>query len=626
MKRISSLFFIPGFAFILIGLTFALLIPQQNNPTVQALPNGHPTIHGTNEGGSLVNTTRRDFFLPGTQPNQVVEEIIAPENCTFCHGDGYSSFTGQPADTETWNAWAGSMMAQAGRDPIFYAALDIANADAAFSGEFCLRCHIPRGWLDGRVQNGTLIYDPLETPDDLEGIQCEVCHRLVDPVYDPENPPRDIDVLASITSPVTIIGNAAIVIDPLDHRRGPLNLTDTLGFDVHEQIAGAQATLQSPYHTEAAFCGSCHNIDNPLLSWNEISQTYQLNALDEPGDLATAFPVERTYSEWLLSQYNTPGGVYAPQFGGNQDFVSTCQDCHMRNTTGVGGFAWVTTTVNLRDNYPLHDLTGANTWVPQIIPQHPAFSSTFTGTIPAQQRAQALISGTLRARYMLQNAATLAVARVDDQIIVTITNQSGHKLPSGYVEGRRMWLQIEGYDNNGTLVYTSGAYNVATGELAGYGSDPTLKVYEALHGLTPDWAAQLGLDAGHSFHFMLNNVILSDNRIPPRGYDFDAFEAAGAAPYSNSQPDPTMYADEQYWDVVTYDLPNNVVTGTVRLLHQIASKDYIEFLRDNNPNGAGNNGDILYELWQTNEKSRPEIMVEVDFETKFIYLPFVTKN
>jgi hypothetical protein len=167
---------------------------------------------------------------------------------------------------------------------------------------------------------------------------------------------------------------------------------------------------------------------------------------------------------------------------------------------------------------------------------------------------------------------------------------------------------------------------VATGELAGYGSDPTLKVYEALHGLTPDWAAQLGLDAGHSFHFMLNNVILSDNRIPPRGYDFDAFEAAGAAPYSNSQPDPTMYADEQYWDVVTYDLPNNVVTGTVRLLHQIASKDYIEFLRDNNPNGAGNNGDILYELWQTNEKSRPEIMVEVDFETKFIYLPFVTKN
>jgi hypothetical protein len=90
-----------------------------------------------------------------------------------------------------------------------------------------------------------------------------------------------------------------------------------------------------------------------------------------------------------------------------------------------------------------------------------------------------------------------------------------------------------------------------------------------------------------------------------------------------------LYAYEQFWDVVTFDLPNNVVTGTVRLLHQIASKDYIEFLRDNNPTGAGNNGDILYELWQTNEKSRPEMMVEAHFgagASSAIYLPFITKN
>jgi hypothetical protein len=57
---------------------------------------------------------------------------------------------GQPSENEPWTGWAGSMMAQSGRDPVFYAALDIANADAAFAGEFCLRCHLPRGWLDGR--------------------------------------------------------------------------------------------------------------------------------------------------------------------------------------------------------------------------------------------------------------------------------------------------------------------------------------------------------------------------------------------------------------------------------------------------------------------------------------------
>ncbi len=29
-------------------------------------------------------------------------------------------------------------------------------------------------------------------------------------------------------------------------------------------------------------------------------------------------PVERTYSEWLHSDYNTPTGVLAPQFAGNK--------------------------------------------------------------------------------------------------------------------------------------------------------------------------------------------------------------------------------------------------------------------------------------------------------------------
>ena len=414
-------------------------------------------------------------------------------------------------------------------------------------------------------------------------------------------------------------GNANLILDPLDYRRGPLNLTDTLGFDPHLTI-GVSETLQSPYHSEALLCGSCHNIDNPVFSWDETTQSYQLNALNEAGDLANAFPVERTFSEWALSQYNTPGGVYAPQFGGNRTNVSTCQDCHMRAITGTGGI-WPGQLNPPRNDYPLHDMTGANTWVPQLLPLHPVFSSTFTGTVQAEMRAQALMSGTLRARYMLQNAATLSATRLGDTLVVTVTNQSGHKLPSGYVEGRRMWLQVEGYDVNGTLVYTSGAYNVATADLIGYHTDPTLKVYESLHGLSPDVAAQLGLEPGHSFHFVLNNVIICDNRIPPRGYDFAAFEAAGAAPYANGRPNPTLYSNGQYWDNTLYDLPSNVVTGTVRLLHQVASKDYIQFLRDNNPNPAGNNGDILYDLWEQTERSRPEIMASINFNISLMAKP-----
>ncbi|MCB8942804.1 MAG: hypothetical protein H6658_03400 [Ardenticatenaceae bacterium] len=609
MRRLPSLLLIVGTVLILTGLTFALLLMPLPTATA-ALPPNHPTLH-PQTSNARVPTTRQDFFLPGTQPGQIQAEIIAPENCTFCHGDGYSQQTIQPAGTETWSAWFGSMMAQAGRDPLFYAALDIANADAAFSGDFCLRCHVPRGWLDARhaPTSDTSNF----TPDDLEGVQCEVCHRMVDPFYTNENPARDLEVLAAITAPVTFPGNASIIVDPLDHRRGPLNVTDTLGFDPHLAI-NISATLQSPYHTESLLCGSCHNIDNPVFSWDETTQSYQLNPLGQASDLVDPFPIERTFSEWALSSYNTPGGIYAPQFGGNNDYVSTCQDCHMRAITGTGGI-WPGQPNTPRPNYPLHDLTGANTWVPQILPLHPVFSSTYTGTVQAEMRAQALISGTLRARYMLQNAATLAATKIGDTLVVTVTNQSGHKLPSGYVEGRRMWLQVEGYDINGTLVYTSGAYNVGTADLSGYHTDPTLKVYESLHGLSPDLAAQLGLEVGHSFHFVLNNVIICDNRIPPRGYDFAAFAEQGAAPYANGRPSSTLYANEQYWDTTLYNLPSSVVTGTVRLMHQVASKEYIEFLRDNNPNPAGNNGDILYDLWEQTERSRPEIMAAMDFTT-----------
>jgi hypothetical protein len=262
-----------------------------------------------------------------------------------------------------------------------------------------------------------------------------------------------------------------------------------------------------------------------LLNWDPNSGEYVLNELDAPAtDPATLFPIERTFSEWLLSDYNTPEGIYAPQFGDNDPYVSTCQDCHMRTITEAGG-AFGHTLVT-RADMPIHDLIGGNTWVAQTLPLHPEFGDDFTG--PAGElRAQALISGTIHARYMLQNAATMLAWRQADQLYVRVQNETGHKLATGYPEGRRMWLQVEGYDDGNNLVYSSGAYNVVTGELAGYGTDPNLKVWEMKQGLTDSWAAQLGLTAGPTFHFILNNITLTDNRIPPRGYDYAAFLAAG---------------------------------------------------------------------------------------------------
>jgi hypothetical protein len=176
-----------------------------------------------------------------------------------------------------------------------------------------------------------------------------------------------------------------------------------------------------------------------------------------------------------------------------------------------------------------------------------------------------------------------------------------------------MWLQVEGYDAGGQLIYSSGKYDQATGELQGYHTDPTLKVYEAEQGLTDDWAFQIGLAPGPSFHFALNNQVVNDNRIPPRGYTFEAFNKAGAAPYTDGKPDPDRYPDGHSWDTTLYELPDGVARGVVRLLYQTASKEYIEFLRDNNPYAGNNNGKILYDLWQQSGRSQPELMAEYEF-------------
>lgn len=623
MNRTPSILFALGFAIFTVALLFMTLTPSASNQIAYAnLPEDHPPIPAVINGGPLAPTTKLDFFSPGTQPNTITDTITDPNNCTSCHA-GYSEQVPQPNEYEPWTGWQGSMMAQAGRDPVFYAALDIANADAGFAGEFCLRCHLPRAWLNGRIIDGAIDITPETVTDpDFEGVQCEICHRMVDPQFEAGNPARDEGIIAALTSTVHITnGNASLILDPEDYRRGPFDVVTDFGFDPHQAV-GAKGTLTSTYHQESALCGTCHDISNPALSWNEGSGTYELNDTNTPfTDTSKMFPIERTFSEWQLSAFNTPEGVYAPQFGGNKSSVSTCQDCHMRNVTGKGAaFFGNANDTPLRTDLPLHDLTGANTWVPQIIPQHPVFSATFNNE---PERIEALNQGITRSRTMLQNAASIATQfdKESHQLSVRVTNHSGHKLPTGYVEGRRMWIQVEGYDITGTLVYSSGGYNIATGELLTTGT----QIYESKHGVTGTVATLLSEMPGtETFHFALNNIILKDNRIPPRGFDYDAFVSVGAEPRTDGQPDPTMYANGQYWDDVIYTLPDNVVTGKVRLLYQTSSKEYIEFLRDNNPNSGdpNNNGQILFDLWDNGTKSAPETMVEVGFGYD-VFLPIV---
>src|SRR5262249_36954278 len=107
-------------------------------------------------------------------------------NCVGCHG----------SSAIIYPQWTGSLMAQAARDPVFYACLDIAEADALGSGDICIRCHSPKAWMEGRSSptNGSAI-----TAQDRDGVTCNFCHRMVDPYnLDGQAPAVDADILSDL--------------------------------------------------------------------------------------------------------------------------------------------------------------------------------------------------------------------------------------------------------------------------------------------------------------------------------------------------------------------------------------------------------------------------------------------
>jgi hypothetical protein len=483
---------------------------------------------------------QKGLFQPGTQP-ETIGTILPPVTCIQCHG-GYDERV-EPGFT-----WQGTMMANASRDPLFYAALAIANQDRPGGGDFCLRCHSPVGWLAGRSNptDGSAL-----TASDRQGVQCDFCHQLVDPLSD--------EGKALVEPDVPGYGSAMYIVAP-GAKRGPYKDVKT----IHE-------SLQSQFHLSGNLCGTCHDVSNPLFAKDSTTQP--------PHEYGV---VERTYSEWLLSDYSKKG-----QEG-------SCQHCHLSRTTGRGAAQHV----GIRSDLAIHDLTGGNAWIPEALP-------LLWGN---EVNAAALRATKQRAIATLRRAATLDLSFPKSSILnVRITNETGHKLFTGYPEGRRMWINLKCFDANGAVLAESGKYDFVSDRLKGSPvnvptliPDKQLKVYEVKPGLTMEWAAQHGLPPGPSFHFILNNTIVKDNRIPPRGFTNAAFKARLA------QPVGYAYADGQYWDDTPYELPHGTTKVQVTLHYQTASWEYIKFLTEENRTNDW--GKKLYDVWTKSGFSSPVAM------------------
>ena len=583
-----------------------------------------------------------DYTPHGTQPG-LLWSIEPADACEGCH----RSSSPQDAALLPYTTWSGSMKANAARDPLFWAALDVANRDMPGVGDYCLRCHAPMAWFEGRVsktatpgqtvngENGCLLQGNYDQPDykgnDYAGINCQYCHRMM-----PKGP----------AGQSTAIGSARLWLDDQTQctnpdgttyggpcRRGPYRYDS--GNDPLEPPHG---WVQSSFHAAAEICGNCHNVDAPETPSGPV-KTLILNDGTDTGQI---FPVERTYSEWLRSDFADV--IFRDRLG---DALATqpalargenCQDCHMRTSTSPDARACVNNPAGSRQgNLPVHEFVGANTWVPRLL------KAKYGG--PGQLDRESAFDRTIAwAREMLTDRSAAVSVTLDPFVAgqgtlvakVKVTNLGGHKLPTGYAEGRRMWLNVVARDAANQVVFESAAYDAATAVLS---EDSQARVYEVQQGIWDSASSSCKVaDAlgRKQFHFVLNNCIAKDTRIPPLG--FRGGSDPTLRPVGLVYP-PTAPGSDRLvnYDLATYAIavpPGTALPITVKatLKHQIASRDYIEFLQreaalgsipaentlcsasperpfDIGPQNV-NRGQYLYDLWNDPAlgKSPPEDM------------------
>ncbi len=563
------------------------------------------------------------------------------------------------------------------------------------TADICLRCHTPVGWMEGHSEPETphapflkgqfwgvsFLETPLdgsgnprsadltvESEAEMEGMQCEYCHRAKqNPAMkrqsrfdgswmaagggsffvDRYDTMRDRHHLRYGTimpeNNVTLFGQPgekyicwschqwecglfgcdiqAIRDCAVCHQRSTEKVAENPGyvpfckeFDAGGNCLDARYDVEQERH----FCGSCHDVTNPLI----YTQT--------PGVDRMLHPIERTYTEWYWSDYRDQ---------------TACTDCHVPMQF-QGAQTWLL--------YPgLNDMWGEVdlpwTQPPYNYPVNPS-------------REQAYMDAMQRNReFMQQEAADIAIVNTPDStqkdqpltVNVKVTNKSGHKLPSGFAEGRQMWIHLAATDGSGATIFESG-YMLPDGSLArkeyrengATVPDPgktMIKVYEQL--VLAEGYKDFKLDGfsildedrdgtvshkEEEFHFVLMNYIEKDNRIPPKGYNKAAYMKDGAFIVPHD-PKDTDYPTGQNWDVTpyTFTIPANV-TGTVRvtatLKYQTFNREYMEFLNemDREPTESHGGrardlpagrygssptwGNATYQMWLDNDNGRPVVI------------------
>lgn len=407
------------------------------------------------------------------------------DNCIACHSN-LTSEHGQ--DVSIGYNWRASMMANSARDPYWQAAVrreitDHPQAREAIEDK-CSTCHMPMMRFEEFTRgNSGSVFDTLARPAGerelaMDGVSCTVCHQIEADNFGEQS---------SFTGGFIIDVNS-----PSNERKlfGPYDVDH--GRSVIMQSAIDFAPTQSTHIQESELCATCHTLYTHSLD----------GAGNEVGELAEQVP----YLEWLYSDYRES---------------RSCQSCHMPQLEESAPISSV--LGDNREEFSQHVFRGGNAFMLNILARH----RDELGVRASREELEATAARTVE--YLGSNSSRVLVSNTNlagDQLDfdVEVENLAGHKLPTAY-PSRRVWLHTRVLDNNGNVVFESGAVD-AQGRIIGNDGDSSDSHYEPHYSLITE-ADQVQIyepimvdhEDQVTTGLLYGVRYIKDNRLLPNGFD-----------------------------------------------------------------------------------------------------------
>jgi len=483
------------------------------------------------------STVHAQIQSPATRNSEIIDTKIFSTSgrCAECHSSAPRAYALRDAKGRSVapsDLWPTSMMANSSVDPLWRAvvAAEVA-ATPSRKTEIetkCLRCHTPMASVEAEIAgvtpsrelflHGTSKFAKLAQ----DGVSCTVCHQI---------PPEQLGSDESFSGHFQI-GKQRKIYGP--HLRP---------FTMPMRHRTGYTPTESKHVSKSALCASCH--------------TLFTNSLTPDGKPTGHMLLEQgPYVEWQNSQFND-------ETDGPNKHTRSCQDCHMPSTD-VNGKSIKTRIarnphggdfppIRPRQTFGRHVFTGGNTLMLSILRDE-------LGETRSRTAVAGFNAAIKQTRRMLrQKTAQIKIVEAKQRdgklnITLTVTNLTGHKLPTAY-PSRRVWIRLRVLDSARKVVFVSGDFDdrgriidhvgdILASELVGgpvnlhlstITSPAQVQTYEAL---MEDAQGEV------TYSLLRGSQYKKDNRLLPKGWKSDHPRGPTTAPVgTDDDPDFTAGTD-----------------------------------------------------------------------------------